>query len=89
VISEGDGSWISHLHIDGKVFWTIDDKAIEWQVPAEGLLPSDSSIRGDLIEICKGEMEIAEEEKVKLEVAQRADKALRIKAEKERTLNAK
>ena len=56
VICEGGGSWLSHLVIDNKVFWKIEDPIPKWKNVDEldeNLLQSDTKFRleiGDLID---------------------------------------
>eukprot|EP01016_Furgasonia_blochmanni_P009612 TRINITY_DN1398_c0_g2_i5.p1 TRINITY_DN1398_c0_g2~~TRINITY_DN1398_c0_g2_i5.p1 ORF type:complete len:422 (-),score=77.03 TRINITY_DN1398_c0_g2_i5:390-1574(-) len=46
-LSEGNGSWLEYLQIDGDVLWRINDERELWNAP-EILLPSDSRLRDDL-----------------------------------------
>ena len=51
-MSEGGGSWLSHLILDGELFWKIDDDIPKWKDDGV-LLKSDSRLRidvNDLIE---------------------------------------
>ena len=87
---EGNGSWLSHIEIDGKVVWKIEDPLPKWK--AEGslsddikMLPSDTIHRLDYPLIrAKEDFEAAEAAKIKLEEAQRADKKLRVAAAEKR-----
>jgi hypothetical protein len=48
VICEGGGSWLSHLVIDNKVLWKIEDPIPKWKNvddKSENLLPSDTKFR--------------------------------------------
>lgn len=45
-------------------------------------LPSDCRFRSDLIALASGNLQLAEQEKLRLEVLQRADRALRQKYNK-------
>lgn len=79
VVSQGSGSWLSFLQIDGEVYWKIDepsDKDREWSDNIEKL-PSDSTKREDAIYIKAGDYEKAQKEKDNLENLQRQDKKLR------------
>ena len=51
-MSEGGGSWLSHLIIDDEIIWKIEDTSPKWKDDGE-LLKSDSRLRidvNDLIE---------------------------------------
>ncbi len=51
-MSEGGGSWLSHLIIDDEIIWKIEDTIPKWKDDGE-LLKSDSRLRidvNDLIE---------------------------------------
>lgn len=73
------GQVYSYLKIDGKEYWNRDTHApIKW-VPAENALPSDNRYREDLIWLKRGNLEYAEEWKLKLEEQQRNDRKIRNK----------
>ena len=48
---QGHGSWLSHLIIDDKEIWRLEDEVPKWKDMTEGLsdntkiLPSDSDLR--------------------------------------------
>jgi hypothetical protein len=90
-VSEGHGSWLSHLIIDEKILWRIEDESnnITWKEYGDysnGMfaLPSDTCQRIDVAPIQNNEWEEAEANKLKLEQLQRNDKKLRKEAEKRR-----
>ena len=93
VISNGKGSWLSHLEFDGNVLWRIDQDLPNWEPPKEktsdGLmvLPSDSSKRIDVKPMIEKSWEEAEKNKKELEELQRKDKRLREEANKRREAN--
>lgn len=88
---EGHGSWLSHLIIDGKEMWRIEQ---EWEAWREfndisndfKVLESDSENRPDLKSMRQNEWDLAEDEKFAMEQLQRKDKANRLKAEKAKKL---
>jgi hypothetical protein len=43
------GSWLSHLQFDGKVYWHVESEPVFQHVPIENPLPSDSRFREDMI----------------------------------------
>lgn len=53
LVSEGQGSWLSYIEIDGQVKWKIDDPVPQWRSHEEKLtsgdlmMPSDSQYRTD------------------------------------------
>jgi len=75
-----EGSWLSHLNIDNKRYWTLTESApSKWVPPGKGgrVLPSDASVRRDLRALKGGDPSLAQKEKEEMEVEQRADKKLR------------
>eukprot|EP01016_Furgasonia_blochmanni_P009611 TRINITY_DN1398_c0_g2_i4.p1 TRINITY_DN1398_c0_g2~~TRINITY_DN1398_c0_g2_i4.p1 ORF type:complete len:295 (-),score=53.73 TRINITY_DN1398_c0_g2_i4:62-946(-) len=75
-LSEGNGSWLEYLQIDGDVLWRINDERELWNAP-EILLPSDSRLRDDLQLIKNRDFDKAQVEKERIENLQRADSKLR------------
>ena len=54
MICEGGGSWLSHLVIDNKVLWKIEDPIPKWKNvddKSENLLPSDTKFRLEINEL--------------------------------------
>ena len=43
-MSQGTGSWLSHLEFDGDIFWKINQSGLDW-VENEEVLTSDSCKR--------------------------------------------
>mmetsp|Transcript_29650 Transcript_29650/g.41327 ORF Transcript_29650/g.41327 Transcript_29650/m.41327 type:complete len:378 (-) Transcript_29650:171-1304(-) len=72
-----EGCWLSKLKFDEKVYWRIR----QWQtfVPQEeeNTLPSHATKREDLRALLKGDVELAQSEKKRLEEKQRNDRKLR------------
>jgi len=76
--AKGSGSWLSHLEIDGELFWKIDvPVASTWKTIEEKKLESDSTLRLDSKYIREKDFDKAQKEKDALENLQRADAKLR------------
>jgi len=73
-----EGSWLSHLDIDGKRLWDIK-MVPDGVVPHPNPLPSDCRNRQDLKALKEGDMDRAKDAKVALEERQRLEKKLRQK----------
>lgn len=71
-----EGSWLSHLDIDGKRLWEITTVP-DGVCLHPNALPSDSRFRSDLVALRAGDVEKAKECKVVLEERQRLEKKLR------------
>lgn len=69
-----EGSWINYVQFDGKRIWDIRSHAGYSLIPHPNPLPSDSSFREDLCALASGNVALAQKEKERLEVLQRADK---------------
>jgi len=88
-ICEGTGSWLSHLQVDGKLYWKIDENSEDpWIEDVNKRLPSDSTYREDSKYIKLKDFENAQKEKEAAENKQRADAKLR-KEHKEKNGEAK
>ena len=72
------GSWLTHVAFEegARVYWRIGNPGQFPKAPAEPL-PSDSSFRGDLRAVGRGDMEDAQAWKHRLEERQRKDAKLR------------
>ena len=82
MVSEGYGCWLSHLIIDEKLFWRIEDELPKWNdfgVLNDGtkILESDTRNRQDVPPMIEKNWEEAEKAKLQLEEQQRKDKKLR------------
>lgn len=80
-ISSIEGSWLSHLEIDGVRLWDIKTVP-EGVIAHPNPLPSDCRFRADLRALVAGDMDVAKEAKSTLEDRQRADKKLRSEGRK-------
>ena len=73
VLSQGGGSWLSHLVIDDEVLWRIEDDVPLWSPVSDTLsdgtkiLPSDMEKRKDIPPMLVKDWETAEKEKVAME----------------------
>jgi len=76
-LSKASGSWIDDLCFDGIKYWARDVTVAEAARPPALLLPSDSRLRTDVVAVSKGDWELADKEKLKLEQIQRTDRKLR------------
>lgn len=72
-----EGTWPVELKIDGANYWKFTDTRPYRLRPANDLLPSDSSLRSDLIALIRGDEQSAQEKKDILENQQRNDRRLR------------
>jgi len=77
-VCSGSGSWLSHLEIEGEMYWRIDESGDEqWIEPEEKKLESDSKYRPDSKFIKMKNFDQAQKEKDILENLQRNDAKLR------------
>jgi len=77
-ICSGSGSWLSHLEIEGELFWRVgDSKEDQWNEVGSGRLFSDSRNRMDSKLIKEKNYDRAQKEKEDLENLQRHDAKLR------------
>ena len=81
-VCEVEGSWLSHLCFNNKIYWDLETSDIILPMPVENPLPSDWRFREDSTALNTGDMEFAQDEKERLEVLQRRDKKLRTEGKK-------
>jgi hypothetical protein len=86
-VAKIEGSWLENLYIDGKKYWDVDEQTPSRQLPIvekeDGFIcPSDWRYREDLIWLKYGYQSLAQKWKIRLEVQQRYDRALRGKSNK-------
>ncbi|KAG2492188.1 hypothetical protein HYH03_009436 [Edaphochlamys debaryana] len=72
-----EGSWLSHINIDGARYWSVDKEVADQWRPIADPLPSDSRYRQDLVVLAGGDVKGAQRAKELLENMQRNDKKLR------------
>lgn len=90
VCSEVKGTYMGHMDCDGQRYFDLRDaqpmEVIDLPVDHSEpvCLESDSRKRIDLVELFRGNVEVAQENKHKLEVLQRNDRKLREAAKKRR-----
>lgn len=79
-ICELSGSWLDELKFADRAYWTMNREPSGYLVPfpAAKLLESDSRNREDLRHLVAGDLDAAQDWKVKLEVLQRADRKARL-----------
>jgi len=77
ILANIEGEWSSHIKIDGKLYWEhgkLDPYPIE---KMDFTLPSDTLLRDDLLIKKKGNDDLSQQAKIKLEEIQRKDRKLR------------
>lgn len=74
-----EGSWLGFVDIDGVRYFDVRDAPRARHIPADNHLPSDARNRRDLIELLKGDLDMAQKVKEIMEEAQRYDRKLREK----------
>ena len=90
VKAKGYASWLGQVIFDDKIYWSIFDPEQKWtQNGIDFILPSDSTKREDLNYLVKGDLEKAQNSKVKLEQLQRDDQKKRDDYEKKKEEESK
>ena len=80
------GEWTNNIKFDDEEYWGIYDEPLLTMYHDENMmLPSDGSVRSDLLCFIKGDIDSSQKEKEGLEVRQREDRKLRAKWAKENT----
>jgi hypothetical protein len=80
------GEWTNNIKFDDEEYWGINDEPLLTMYHDENMmLPSDGSVRSDLLCFIKGDIDSSQKEKEGLEVRQREDRKLRAKWAKENT----
>eukprot|EP01022_Parablepharisma_sp_SALTPOND_P024981 TRINITY_DN565_c0_g1_i1.p2 TRINITY_DN565_c0_g1~~TRINITY_DN565_c0_g1_i1.p2 ORF type:complete len:478 (-),score=26.90 TRINITY_DN565_c0_g1_i1:1566-2855(-) len=77
VLSYCEGSWIDNITFDGEPYWEIEKVPLVDFTRSEEKLPSDSSLRPDIIALEKGNQDEAQKYKDELENLQRHDRKVR------------
>ena len=78
------GEWTNNIKFDDEEYWGIYDEPLLTMYHDENMmLPSDGSVRSDLLCFIKGDIDSSQKEKEGLEVQQREDRKLRAKWAKE------
>lgn len=89
-VSSGQGRWLSHLVLDGKVVWRIEEQVPQYVVRGEKMLdgspvlPSDMEKRPDIAYMYAKDWKAAEAARAELTTQQRKDHEMRKLASKER-----
>ncbi|TYZ63083.1 hypothetical protein PybrP1_011771 [[Pythium] brassicae (nom. inval.)] len=76
-LSALQGSWLTHLEFDNKIYWHVESEPVFEHTPVADPLPSDSRFREDVIALKNGDAALAQSEKLRLEELQRDDGKLR------------
>lgn len=76
-IATVEGSWLSHVDINGTRMWSIATERPERWMPVADPLASDCRYRSDLVTLSTGDLKAAQKAKEALEERQRADKRIR------------
>jgi hypothetical protein len=79
ILCKIDGEWTYHLRFDDEAYYDIEDYKLIQMYHYGYMLPSDSSLRLDLISFIKDEQEKSQVEKEKNEACEEKDKELRKK----------
>ena len=74
-----EGEWTSNISFDDEEYWDIDEYKLIQMYHYGYILPSDTSLRKDLIYFIKEEQEKSQEEKEQYEINEEKDKELRKK----------
>ena len=77
-----EGEWTSHIKFDGEEFWDIEDYKLIQMYHYGYRLPSDASLRLDLISLLNDDLDKSQIEKEKYEESEERDEELRIKYNK-------
>lgn len=79
VLSKIEGEYSNSITIDDEVVWQYDPSSFPAINRMDYTLPSDSTLRSDIIMLKEDQLEFGQTCKVTIEQAQRKDKALREK----------
>ena len=74
-----EGEWTSYIKFDGEEYWDINDYKLIQMYHCGYMLPSDSSLRLDLISFINDDLEKSQIEKEKNEENEERDDELRKK----------
>eukprot|EP00472_Partenskyella_glossopodia_P014679 CAMPEP_0197522730 /NCGR_PEP_ID=MMETSP1318-20131121/7817_1 /TAXON_ID=552666 /ORGANISM="Partenskyella glossopodia, Strain RCC365" /LENGTH=370 /DNA_ID=CAMNT_0043075195 /DNA_START=185 /DNA_END=1297 /DNA_ORIENTATION=+ len=76
-VSKISGCWLAKLKFDEKVYWKIRQYLPFAPKEIENSLPSHATKRADLVALKKGDLDLSQSEKTRLEQKQRDDRKLR------------
>lgn len=82
ILSTVDGEFTNSIRFDGKSYWAYDYQGFPIIKSMKNVLFSDSILRDDLVWMKKGDENLSQRFKVKMEEIQRNDKKLREKNSK-------
>ena len=77
-----EGEWTSHIKFDGEEYWDIEDYKLIQMYHYGYMLPSDASLRLDLISLLNDDLDKSQIEKEKYEESEERDEELRQKYNK-------
>jgi len=67
VVGSAQGSWLSNLVVEDTEYWNIDREYPSWVILSKTPLPSDWRFREDLVYLTKGNQELAQRWKWRIE----------------------
>ena len=73
------GRWTVEVLFDDKIYWQMNDMPLLPMMNMKFMLPSDTSLREDLIAFASGDIKLAQDKKELVEEKQRIDRKLREK----------
>ena len=77
-----NGRWTVEVLFDDKIYWQMNDMPLLPMMQMKFMLPSDTSLREDLIAFMSGDLKLAQDKKELVEEKQRFDRKLREKYQK-------
>ena len=77
-----NGRWTVEVLFDDKIYWKMNDMPLLPMMQMKFMLPSDTSLREDLIAFMSGDLKLAQDKKELVEEKQRFDRKLREKYQK-------
>ena len=79
-----NGRWTVEVLFDDKIYWKMNDMPLLPMMQMKFMLPSDTSLREDLIAFMSGDLKLAQDKKELVEEKQRVDRKLREKYSKKK-----
>jgi len=66
-VNKCEGSWLEFLKFDDQLYWELETADSIKPYPIEKCLPSDCRYRADSIALSRGDLQLAQQEKDRLE----------------------